>query len=283
MNVLRDPELDRRLATEGYVAAGPLLPPEDVTAAARAFDEAIGDAVGAAWFPTILLEDETARAAIADAFAEIVTPHLDRVLAMDGLRVLRLDASVKPPSPESGLGPHQDFSLIDESRAQSVYVWIPLVDTDVDNGTLHVVPRSQRFANRIRSQHVPAVFDEVLDDVHRASVPLRCSAGDLVVMVSGLIHMSPPNLSSDLRVAAHGIIVPVDEPLVFYYADEATPADEVECYEVDIDTYVRCIRAGRPGPEVGAPRRAPRPPRSMSPERFRRGLTTTATAGQPST
>lgn len=278
---LSDPDLDEVLARDGYVHLGPLLPPGEVDAARRAFDDALvllDQPLGDEWFPTILLQQADARDLITSRLGELIIPRLHGVLINDALRIMRLDYSVKPASAASGLGPHQDYSVVDETRATSLYLWIPLCPTDADNGTLHVVPGSHRFANRIRSRHVPAVFDEVLDEVREAAVPLDCRAGDLVVMVSGVVHFSPPNLADDLRLAAHCIVTPRDVPLVFYFADEQTPADLVECYEVDLDTYVRHIHAGRPDPNIPMSGHVARPPGSMTRERFVRGL---ADLGEP--
>lgn len=277
---LRDPEVARALEDQGYVNLGPFLGPDEVRGCVEAFGEAVERLerpIGDAWFPTILLPEDDVRDFLTAELGERVGPHLGDVFDLGEVELIRLDLSVKPPSPASELGPHQDFSLIDERRWRSLYLWIPLVDTDEHNGTLHVVPGSHRFTNAIRSQHVPAVFDEVLPEVHEAAVRLDCRAGDLVLMVSGVVHFSPPNQSDEVRLAAHGIVKPTAAPLVFYYADDETPADKVECYELDLDAYVRQIRAGRPAADVPRSALVDRPPTSMTEARFRTGLAQVAT------
>lgn len=272
---VRDPALAQILEDQGYANLGPLLGPEEVRACREAFDEAVerlDRPIGDAWFPTILLPEGDVRDFLTAALGRQVSPHLDDIFDLSEVELIRLDLSVKPPSPDSELGPHQDFSLIDERRWRSLYLWIPLEDTDEHNGTLHVVPGSHRFTNAIRSQHVPAVFDEVLPEVHDAAVRLDCRAGDLVLMVSGVVHFSPPNRADRVRLAAHGIVKPTAAPLVFYYADESTPADKVECYELDLATYVRQIGAGRPSADVPVSALVDRPPSSMTADRFRDGL-----------
>ncbi len=235
--------------------------------AVRRLDEPIGDQ----WFPTILLADESVRGFIADELDTLIAPKLLDVLDPDQIELLRLHFSVKPPSPSSELGPHQDFSVVDESVATSLYLWIALEDMGGTNGALHVVPGSHRFSNRVRSQHVPAVFDQVLEPVREAAVRLDCAAGELILLVSGVIHFSPPNLGPDVRLAAHGILKPVGVPMVFYYADELTPEGRVECYEFDIDGCVAQVHKGRPDAEVEMSALVDRPP-EMTPERFAAGL-----------
>lgn len=272
---LRDPSAASRLERDGYVRLGPFLDADEVVAANALFTEACGrlaEPLGDSWFPTILLEDDAVRAFISEGLGALIGPKLAEAFEPDSLEVVRLDFSVKPPTPTSELGPHQDYSLVDERRAQSLYLWIPLCDTDESNGTLHVVPGSHHFTNRIRSRHVPSYFDEALDLVHRAGVRLDCRAGELVAMVSGVIHYSPPNATGTLRLAAHGIVKPKNLPLVFYYADDQTPPGQVECYELDIDRYVQAIHQGRPGLDVAMARLEPSPDASMTRQRFRRGL-----------
>lgn len=270
-----DPAVAEALRRDGFVRLGAFLSADEVARANEVFAEAhrrLGRPLGDDWFPTILLPDDDVRAFITEELGAIVTPHLDRVVDPESLEVVRLDYSVKPPSASSELGPHQDYALVDERTAQSLYLWIPLCDTDEVNGTLHVVPGSHRFSNRIRSRHVPSYFDDVIDEVHRAGTRLDCEAGELVVMVSGVIHYSPPNRSGELRLAAHGIVKPVGVPLVFYYQDEQTPEGQVECYELDIERYVAAIHGGRPGPEFPVDRLEARPEAGMTPGRFAAGL-----------
>jgi hypothetical protein len=272
---VRDPSCRAELERAGYARLGPLLSDVQVESARRLFDHAVRSLdrpIGDRWFPTILLPEEDVRDHLSDGLRSIIQPLLAPILDFDHLDLTRVDYSVKPASPMSELGPHQDFSLIDERRWTSLYFWIPLSDTDVDNGTLHVVPGSHRFANRIRSQHVPSYFDEVLDLVHEEGVGLDCAAGELILMVSGLVHYSPANRSEELRLAAHGIAKPSEAPLVFFYADDETPSDLVECYQLGIDDYVRCIRSGRPEPGVPCAGTMARPPASMDRERFVRGI-----------
>jgi hypothetical protein len=270
-----DPAATECLARDGYARLGPLLSAAEVARAREVFDEAferLDRPLGDAWFPTILLPDDDVRAFITTELEALIAPKLEAVLDGERTELLRLDFSVKPPSESSELGPHQDFSLVDERHATGLYVWIPLEDTDASNGTLHVVPGSHRFSNKIRSQHVPATFDDVIDLVHGESVRLDCSAGELILMVSGVIHHSPPNRSDRVRLAAHGIVRPTEVPLVFYFADESTPEDMVECYEMDLERYVRHIHQGRPGPEAEMTEMVRRPPTGMTRERFREGI-----------
>lgn len=272
---VRDPGAARALADDGYVRLGQVLTPDECTHLRRVFEEVerrLDEPLGGEWFPTILLPDADLRAMIDRELRAVVEPRLAAALDLEELNTVRIDYSVKPPGPNSHLGPHQDFSIVDERRWTSLYVWIPLVATDEHNGTLHVLPGSHRFSNRVRSRHVPAKFDPVLDEVEQHSIRLDCAPGELVVMVSGVVHHSPPNQSDALRLAVHGIFKPAAAPLVFYYADEMTPLGQVEMYEVGIDEYIELVLGDRPGSSVVCSGTCERPETEMAPERFAAGL-----------
>jgi hypothetical protein len=271
---VRDPDVAATLARDGYVRLGRVLDDDACARLRSAFDHVeanLGRPLGDQWFPTILLPDAALRAYIDDQLRPVVMPALAPHLDLDVLETVRVDYSVKPDGPESLLGPHQDFSIVDERRWTSLYVWIPLIATDAVNGTLHVLPGSHRYSNTVRSRHVPAMFDPVLDEVEASSIVLECEPGELIVMVSGVVHFSPPNRSGALRLAAHGIFKPAEAPLVFYFADDETPADQVELYEVGIDDYIELALGERPGERFARSATCPREPVEMEPERFAAG------------
>lgn len=274
-----DESVAARLRDDGYVRIPQLFSPDesrDLVDVFRRTSTEYDIDVGDHWFPTILLPDERARAMITREAGPIVHPRLARLVDPASFSPVRTDFSVKPPSELSELGPHQDFSVVDERRWTALYFWIPLVDTDDRNGTLHVLPGSHRFANDVRSRTVPACFDGVLDEVRGASIGLECEAGDVVLMVSGVVHYSPPNRSQSLRLACHGLLKPPAAPLVYFYADELTSDDEVEMYEVDIDRYISLTLGDCPrGSAVPLGTRS-RPPEQMTPERLAAGLRSVA-------
>lgn len=272
---LHDPRYVEELARRGFVRIGQLLDSGDCARLHEVFAEAMRRAerpIGTTWFPTILFPEDEVREFITTKVSEVVLPQLARVIDLSELGAVRLDFSVKPPGPDSELGPHQDFSIVDEERWVSLYLWIPLIDTNEANGTLYVLPGSHRFTNSVRARHVPARFDPVLPEVHEQSVRLDCVAGEAVLMVSGVVHHSPPNLSGELRLAAHGILKPNDAPLVFYYVDDETPDGKVGMYQVSIDEYVHLTLGERPDPTLRPAGWRERPAEEMTPERLAAGL-----------
>ena len=265
-HVLADPVRGAELERDGFTVFPGLLDAAEVDQLRDAFDGAMarwGQPVGDRWFPTILFPDPSIRRELSEAVSTVLGPHVRSVLGSSAWDLVRADYSVKPPSAVSELGPHQDFSVVDERRYRSLYVWSPLDPITRTNGALHVLPGSHRFGGEVRAQYVPFVFDDAIDLVRSASVRLETRPGDLVVMVSGVVHWSPANESDRLRLAAHGLLKPLDAPIVYFYADDDTPPGTVEMYEVDMDTYIELCLVGRPGPDVPRTGLRPRPPGAL--------------------
>jgi len=61
---------------------------------------------------------------------------------------------IKPPSKKSSLNPHQDAPVIDETKDNGLFVWIPLSDITKKNGAIMVMPGSHLWGNHERSLNV---------------------------------------------------------------------------------------------------------------------------------
>ena len=137
--------------------------------------------------------------AVRDALAPgrrtrpVTVPSLDHVVYLAMF-------IVKWPGGDSGFGPHQDPTLVDERRFRGVSIWTPLTPTGVgadgrDNGMLHVVPGSHLLTEgpRVRNidESVVAPHEQVLMDRYGVGVPT--GLGQSIVFDNRLIHYSWPN------------------------------------------------------------------------------------------
>lgn len=57
---------------------------------------------------------------------------------------------VKEPGGNNPMPLHADWTYVDESQATSLAIWLPLVDTNPENGQLGVIPFSQHLSHDIR-------------------------------------------------------------------------------------------------------------------------------------
>ncbi|MFN8236826.1 MAG: phytanoyl-CoA dioxygenase family protein [Chitinophagales bacterium] len=139
---------------------------------------------------------------------------------------------IKPPSKVSELNPHQDAPVIDETRENGLFVWIPLCDIREQNGAIMVLPGSHLWGNHQRSLNVPWVFEKHTKLLWKYMQPVCVNKGDVIVWDTALIHASLPNLSDQTRVAVTSTLLPKQFKMVEFFKDKQTPKGKIEKYQV---------------------------------------------------
>ncbi|MCB0508062.1 MAG: phytanoyl-CoA dioxygenase family protein, partial [Bacteroidetes bacterium] len=100
---------------------------------------------------------------------------------------------IKPPSKVSELNPHQDAPVIDETKDNGLFVWIPLVDINEQNGAVMLLKGSQLWGNHQRSLNVPWVFEKQTKLLWKYMKPIYMQKGDILIWDTATIHASYPN------------------------------------------------------------------------------------------
>jgi hypothetical protein len=131
---------------------------------------------------------------------EIMESFVDKVLT--DYKIYGSTFVYKIPSKNSELGPHQDWTIIDESKYFSLNCWVPLCDVSVKNGTMYVLPGSHYIKHKsIRAPSLGYYYDNYRDVVLKYMIPMKVKAGTAVIINHSIIHYSSPNLSSNIRKA----------------------------------------------------------------------------------
>lgn len=125
------------------------------------------------------------------------------LLYMHGV-TLRMDV---PGDTRNVYGWHQDsaYDGINSVPQHGCVIWAPLVDTDVENGTLVVCPGSHIEANHMNQTREPSpgisrqitTPESVVAKYERDSVPVK--AGGAIISYANLIHKSGVNSSKTIR------------------------------------------------------------------------------------
>ena len=138
----------------------------------------------------------------------------------------------KIPSSNSQLNAHQDWTIVDEENYVAINCWVPLCDTNIENGTLYVLPGSH-FLNfkSYRAPTIPFFFEGNEDIIQKHLIPIELKMGQAIILNESLIHYSSPNKSKNIRIAITSGVISANTPMIFYYNDK----DYVEVYEVDYD------------------------------------------------
>lgn len=148
---------------------------------------------------------------------------------------------------DSAVPVHQDWTFVDETKMHSLNVWCPLVDTTVENGRLHLFKGSHRLVNVLRGPFFPNPYVSNARMIARGYLTeLALRAGEAVIYDHSLVHASPPNRSSALRVAANLALVPAEARMIHAYLGSDSPSGRPEVFEVDDAFFLRNVIGERP-------------------------------------
>jgi ectoine hydroxylase-related dioxygenase (phytanoyl-CoA dioxygenase family) len=131
--------------------------------------------------------------------------------------------NVRPKIPRVAAGAvpwHQDKSYWPEANSNPVItVWIPFVDSTLENGCLHIIPRTQR--TRVMGYHADTYtgtgYTELDDEQLKAllgtdkAVSLPVRAGTAILFNDRLVHSSTPNNSEHVRWSVDLRYQPTDQ------------------------------------------------------------------------
>lgn len=231
--IFKNNALQEQFDEQGYVVI-PLLDKSDIQQLTDIFHSFHKDIPPNAFQSSSYLKDKATKEAIRNLTYEIFLPRIQEVFK--DFTYFGSAYLFKSSGENSDVSAHQDWTIVDESKAVAINIWTPLIDTNVNNGTLSVVPGSQ--SNKVfslRAPTIPFYFQEYYDSVLKCCVPLEVKAGEAVVLNQSLIHYSSPNLSGKLRIAITSGIKTKDEPMVFHFKNEK---NQIERYEMPEDFLI---------------------------------------------
>lgn len=135
---------------------------------------------------------------------------------------------------------HQNWAFADEMKCSTVSIWVPLVNSTVNNGTLQVVPKSHKKFGKHRGPMVPWELENIKTQIiQNHLIPLETKAGDCVILDDSIVHYSAPNQTNDLRLTIQLILIPEELPSIHYHMNPAKATDKIEVLEVDHEFYMQ--------------------------------------------
>lgn len=141
---------------------------------------------------------------------------------------------VKMPGEKGTVSVHQDWMLVDESKFHGITVWIPLVDTTLENGSFQIVENSHKFLSQIRGSNTHFPYRSDLDKVHQTFLTnINLKKGDALIFDHKLAHASLPNKTVLPRVAVGLVLLPQEAPFIHYYFNPQKKDKQLSLYEVD--------------------------------------------------
>ena len=153
-------------------------------------------------------------------------------------RMLSYFFLVKGIGDNSILRMHQDWSIIDERKYRAYNLWIPLVESTVENGTLFAIKGSHRFPLNIRGAGIPAKYADHFSEAKKHLKPIHVKPGEALVFDSRLLHYSPPNFSESSRTAVINNIIPTEAETMCFHGQPTVNGLEVNRYDVPEDLFI---------------------------------------------
>ncbi len=231
--IFKDDKLQNQFDEQGFVVIQ-LLGRDDIQKLTDIFHTYHKDIPPNVFQSSSFLKDKSIKEEIRNLTYEIFSPRIDQVFK--DFTYFGSSFLYKTSGENSDVSVHQDWTIVDETKAVAINIWTPLIDTSVENGTLSVVPGSQ--SNKVfslRAPTIPFYFQKYYDTVLKCCIPLEIKAGQAVVLNQSLIHYSSPNLSGKLRIAITSGIKTKDEPMVFHFKNEK---NQIERYQMPEDFLI---------------------------------------------
>lgn len=200
---------------------------------------------------------------------EVFKPHYDKLLN----NFQPIIANYIRKMPKAGEVPmHQNWAFIDEEKATSVSIWVPLVDSHRGNGALEVVPGSHKRYGKHRGPLVPWELESIKEEIKENDlVTCAIQAGDAIILDDSIVHYSFPNQTDKLRIAIQLILIPAELPSLHYHRNYENNPDVIEILEVDHEFYMQFNPWKKPGniKKVGT---LPYKEKVLTYEEFKKGL-----------
>jgi hypothetical protein len=197
------------------------LPSEMITAIEKEYEELKPDDLfnpeGQNYHCTFIDKNNNYKKKAFDLFGRYFTQIIDEILI--DYKLVIGNFYVKP-SGSREFEVHQNWAIVDESKHTSLTLWIPLQDTNPFNGTLEVVPGSNRISSNITCFGIPYFFHEFESSLKENYFkPLILKKGQIVVFDDNLIHYSKQNNSDETRRAIQLVATPIEAQLQIYFPD----------------------------------------------------------------
>ncbi|MDX2003022.1 MAG: phytanoyl-CoA dioxygenase family protein [Chitinophagales bacterium] len=161
---------------------------------------------------------------ITDLFASTVSNLLVDYKFIQGNVFIKL--------PKMGyVAPHQNLTVVDESKFTSLSFWCPAQDTTAENGTMVLVPKSQKKFMRYRTTNITWPLLPLFQDYTNPFLKtIDVKKGELLIIDDSIVHGTLMNNSNKERFVFHAMLAPSEANVI--YCDVKKADKKVIVYEV---------------------------------------------------
>lgn len=235
--IFQNPEHQKDFETKGYVKVQ-FLDQEQINYLDQLFDDLHPNLPDSGFVAGTYYPDLDYKKKASDEIVKAFEKSYERIFkdyqAFGGSFLFKI------PSANSDLVLHQDWTIVDESEAVAINCWVPLCDTNVENGTLMVLPGAHNYNFHVhRAPTLNFFFTGNEETVMKHLVPMNAKAGEAVLLNQSLVHYSPPNTSKKIRKAITAGVKTKGHGMHFYYFDKEKNEQKLDMYTMDEDFLIR--------------------------------------------
>lgn len=232
LRVFRDEKLNYHLNKYGYACID-LLNQEQVDSLLTFYNKNPINA-NSGFHTTHFSTDKDLKKSIHNYITTLVWPELNKFLV--DFKSVFSNFMIKEPREDSVMPLHADWTYVDETASCSIAAWIPLCDTNQENGTFGVIPFSQHLSGNIRGPRIlqwEYPFNEEI--IGKAGKLINMKSGQAIVYNHKLLHFSPPNNGEKTRHAINISMVPLHTELIHYTIPEGF--DKIQIYKPEDEAF----------------------------------------------
>lgn len=236
--VFKDPVRQREFSTDGFTTVD-LIDPGVLREFAERFESIYsGERVG--FHSSLESPDFAYRDQLHDLLMGTFSHFVDELFVDH--KVVMAQATVKWAGGDSTVRIHQDWSIVEEPAFWSFNLWIPLVSTRDENGSLYMLPGSHRDYQRYRPNGgFPGWYHDPAGDLPLDRfVPVHVDVGQAVISNNAILHHSPPNRSVSPRIAVVLCCAPREAELIHLVRNDD---DSISRYTITDPLFFRRVIA----------------------------------------
>ena len=213
--ILKDDKHEKELLERGFTII-PILKESEIEQLKERFMSCT-PTIPKGLFASAHSSDMTYRKQMNDAIRDVLAKHIDEHCI--DCQLLGGTFMVKGNEGNQTLPPHQDWSIVDERKYRSFNVWIPLVDTNLENGGIGVIEGSHLFRNTFRGANIPSAYRAVLPELWEQLEYLAIPKGHALIYDHRLIHGSAEKHLKELRMTVVCGLIPKQAELLYHYRE----------------------------------------------------------------
>jgi hypothetical protein len=189
-----------------------------------------------AFYTSIWHSDENYRKKVNQLISSIIPNKLSSIII--NYKPVFANFMVKKAQEKSTLNFHQDWTFVDESNYVALNVWIPLIDTNKENGALQVIKGSHHFDIPYRGRNIEGPYWHLSKYIKTFFAQLlEVKKGHAVIFDERLIHGSFDNTSQEDRLAVSNVMIPQEATLFHYFKTEN--GNTIQKFKVESEFFTR--------------------------------------------